>query len=106
VKFDKTGILSRDWSNYPILTMPDVPKVEVALINPPDRAFARLRARLHRVPRCGDCQRVRTCDRQAPARPAVPSRAGEGGFGIAVINLLHIPREREPSMSVIKLRLV
>ena len=35
VKFDRNGILSRDWSNYPILTMPDVPKVEVALINHP-----------------------------------------------------------------------
>jgi CO/xanthine dehydrogenase Mo-binding subunit len=35
VKFDKNGILSRDWSNYPILTMPDVPTVEVALINRP-----------------------------------------------------------------------
>jgi len=36
VKFDKHGILSRDWSNYPILTMPEVPKVEVALIDRPD----------------------------------------------------------------------
>jgi len=36
VKFDKHGILSRDWSSYPILTMPEVPKVEVALINRPD----------------------------------------------------------------------
>ena len=36
VKFDRHGILSRDWSNYPILTMPEVPKVEVALINRPD----------------------------------------------------------------------
>jgi len=36
VKFDKSGILSRDWSNYPILTMPEVPKVEVALIDRPD----------------------------------------------------------------------
>jgi CO/xanthine dehydrogenase Mo-binding subunit len=36
VKFDKGGILSRDWSNYPILTMPEVPKVEVALIDRPD----------------------------------------------------------------------
>jgi CO/xanthine dehydrogenase Mo-binding subunit len=36
VKFDRKGILSRDWSNYPILTMPDVPKVEVALINRPN----------------------------------------------------------------------
>jgi CO/xanthine dehydrogenase Mo-binding subunit len=36
VKFDRHGILSRDWSNYPILTMPEVPKVEVALIDRPD----------------------------------------------------------------------
>ena len=36
VKFDKSGILSRDWSNYPIMTMPEVPKVEVALINRPN----------------------------------------------------------------------
>jgi CO/xanthine dehydrogenase Mo-binding subunit len=35
VKFDRNGILSRDWSNYPILTMPEAPKVQVALINRP-----------------------------------------------------------------------
>ena len=40
VKFDKTGILSRDWSSYPILTMPEVPKVEVVLIDrPTERAL-------------------------------------------------------------------
>jgi nicotinate dehydrogenase subunit B len=33
VRFDKSGILSRDWASYPIMTMPDVPKVEVSLIN-------------------------------------------------------------------------
>ena len=32
----RKGILSRDWSSYPILTMPEAPKVEVALINRPD----------------------------------------------------------------------
>jgi len=35
VKFDQRGILSRDWSNYPILTMPEVPQVAIALINRP-----------------------------------------------------------------------
>jgi len=35
VRFDKNGILSRDWATYPIMTMPDVPKVEVSLINRP-----------------------------------------------------------------------
>ena len=37
VRFDKNGIQSRDWSNYPIITMPDVPKVAVELINRPDQ---------------------------------------------------------------------
>jgi nicotinate dehydrogenase subunit B len=36
VRFDKSGITSRDWSGYPILTMPEVPEVEVALIDRPD----------------------------------------------------------------------
>ena len=36
VRFDKTGILSRDWASYPILTMPEVPKVEIELINRPN----------------------------------------------------------------------
>lgn len=37
VKFDKNGILSRDWATYPIMTMPEVPKVTVELINRPDQ---------------------------------------------------------------------
>jgi nicotinate dehydrogenase subunit B len=36
VKFDRNGIKSRDWLSYPILTMPEVPKVEVELIIRPD----------------------------------------------------------------------
>ena len=36
MRFDRNGILSRDWASYPILTMPDVPKVEVELINRPN----------------------------------------------------------------------
>jgi len=35
VRFDPSGIVSRDWASYPILTMPEVPKVEVELINRP-----------------------------------------------------------------------
>jgi CO/xanthine dehydrogenase Mo-binding subunit len=35
VRFDKNGILSRDWASYPIITMPDAPKVTVELINRP-----------------------------------------------------------------------
>jgi nicotinate dehydrogenase subunit B len=36
VRFDKSGIQSRDWASYPIMTMPDVPKVTVELINQPN----------------------------------------------------------------------
>jgi CO/xanthine dehydrogenase Mo-binding subunit len=36
VRFDRNGILSEDWMNYPILTMQDVPKVETVLINRPN----------------------------------------------------------------------
>ena len=35
VRFDQTGILARDWASYPILAMPEAPKVEVELINRP-----------------------------------------------------------------------
>jgi CO/xanthine dehydrogenase Mo-binding subunit len=35
VRFDKNGITSRDWASYPIMTMPEVPKVTVELINRP-----------------------------------------------------------------------
>jgi CO/xanthine dehydrogenase Mo-binding subunit len=37
VRFDKSGIQSRDWASYPIMTMPDVPKVTVELINRTDQ---------------------------------------------------------------------
>jgi len=36
VRFDRDGITSRDWSGYPILTMPEVPEVEVVLLDRPD----------------------------------------------------------------------
>jgi len=37
VKFNRNGILSKDWASYPIMTMPEVPKVTVELINRPDQ---------------------------------------------------------------------
>jgi nicotinate dehydrogenase subunit B len=36
VRFDRNGIQTEDWNNYPILTMPDVPRVETVLINRPN----------------------------------------------------------------------
>jgi len=37
VRFDADGITSRDWASYPIITMPEAPKVEVELINHPNQ---------------------------------------------------------------------
>ena len=35
IRFDRSGILARDWASYPILTMLEAPTVEVELINRP-----------------------------------------------------------------------
>ena len=37
VKFDRSRVTSLDWSSYPILRFPEVPPVEVALINRPEQ---------------------------------------------------------------------
>ena len=36
IQFDRTRMLTRSWTEYPILRFPDVPTVEVMLINRPD----------------------------------------------------------------------
>jgi nicotinate dehydrogenase subunit B len=35
-KFDESGITSRDWRTYPILTMADIPEIKVVLLNRPE----------------------------------------------------------------------
>jgi nicotinate dehydrogenase subunit B len=37
VRFDRAAVQSRDWSTYPILTMPEVPAVETELIDRPEQ---------------------------------------------------------------------
>jgi nicotinate dehydrogenase subunit B len=37
VKFDRSKVTSVDWASYPILTFPEAPAIEVALINRPDQ---------------------------------------------------------------------
>jgi CO/xanthine dehydrogenase Mo-binding subunit len=34
--FDESGVTSRDWRSYPILTMADVPEVKVVILNHPE----------------------------------------------------------------------
>jgi CO/xanthine dehydrogenase Mo-binding subunit len=36
VRFDRQRITSRDWTGYPILTFPEVPEIDVVLIDRPD----------------------------------------------------------------------
>jgi CO/xanthine dehydrogenase Mo-binding subunit len=38
VTFDSNGVTSLDWASYPILRFPDVPELEVVLINRPEMA--------------------------------------------------------------------
>jgi CO/xanthine dehydrogenase Mo-binding subunit len=39
VKFDDTRVLSTDWASYPILTFPEVPPVDVVLIDRPGEPY-------------------------------------------------------------------
>jgi len=36
VRFDRAAVQSRDWSSYPILTMPEAPRVETELVDRPE----------------------------------------------------------------------
>jgi CO/xanthine dehydrogenase Mo-binding subunit len=36
VRFDRERVLSRDWETYPILTFPEIPQIEIHLIDRPE----------------------------------------------------------------------
>ena len=36
VKFDASGVTSLDWVTYPILRFPDIPQVDIVLVNHPE----------------------------------------------------------------------
>lgn len=38
LQFDRSGVIARNWESYPILTFPEVPQVEVHLVNRPEEA--------------------------------------------------------------------
>jgi nicotinate dehydrogenase subunit B len=37
VKFDRSRVTSVDWASYPVIRFPDIPPIEVALIDRPDQ---------------------------------------------------------------------
>jgi CO/xanthine dehydrogenase Mo-binding subunit len=39
VRFSPEGIATKDWQTYPILTFPEVPQVDVALIDQPGQPW-------------------------------------------------------------------
>ena len=78
VRWTGDRVTSVDWATYPIMTMTEAPKVEVALIDRPGTtALGRRRADGVRHPR-GDRQRGVRRDRRAAALGAVHSGQGEG----------------------------
>jgi nicotinate dehydrogenase subunit B len=36
VRFDRKRITSRDWASYPILTFPELPEIDIVLLNHPE----------------------------------------------------------------------
>ena len=36
VKFDSTGITSLDWRTFPVIRFPDIPEIDIVLINRPE----------------------------------------------------------------------
>jgi CO/xanthine dehydrogenase Mo-binding subunit len=36
VKFDSTGITTLDWNSYPVIRFPEVPEIDIVLINRPE----------------------------------------------------------------------
>jgi CO/xanthine dehydrogenase Mo-binding subunit len=36
VKFDSSGVTTLDWQSYPVIRFPDVPTIEIVLINRPE----------------------------------------------------------------------
>ena len=37
VSFDRAGVISREWGVYPIIKFPDVPRIDVVLMQRPDQ---------------------------------------------------------------------
>jgi hypothetical protein len=79
VKFNRSRVNSVDWTTYPILTFPEVPEVEIELIDRPnDPPWGGRRADGRGRP-LGRRQRRLRRDRRAHEDGAVHARAGEGG---------------------------
>ena len=76
--FDRSRVTSVDWSSYRLLRFPEVPRLEIALIDRPDLAAGgRRRSRLE-PGAGGPGQRGVRRHRRPPARRSLQQRQAEG----------------------------
>jgi CO/xanthine dehydrogenase Mo-binding subunit len=81
VKFDATGIRSLNWATYPILHFPDVPQVDIVLINRPD------------MPSLGGGE---------PALVGVPAAIANAVFDAVRVRLREVPMTPERVLAALK----
>ena len=81
VTFDRSRVTSVDWVSYPILTFPEAPAVQVALIDRPDQPSYGAGEAAQRSGGRGVGQRGFRCDGSQAAHRALHRRASEGGSG-------------------------
>ena len=72
VRFDQSGILTRDWASYPILTMPEAPKVEVELLWPASTSWAKEHRTRTSCSAAGSSSAHATRRRRSRSRAAAP----------------------------------
>ncbi|MEI9983696.1 MAG: molybdopterin cofactor-binding domain-containing protein [Aliidongia sp.] len=78
VSFDRTRIISRDWSSYPILRFPAAPRsVEVHVVDRPGQPFLGNRRGRAGTDRRRDRQRRRRCGRRADSQSAPHAGSAE-----------------------------
>ena len=78
VTFDASRVTSVDWASYPILRFPEVPAIDVILIDRPERAAPGRRRSGHGAGRRRARQRLLRRDRRQAAQGAVHPRTREG----------------------------
>ena len=73
--FDESGVTSRDWRSYPMLTMADVPEIKVVILPHPEVGV--VRRRLGGGERAGDFGDRRGVPRRhGESRPPPAAEAG------------------------------
>ena len=100
VKFDSSGITMLDWQSYPVIKFPDVPNIEIVLINRPEMPALGGGEPSSAPDRCSHRQRNLRRRRRASARSAVHTGAGAGGATEKGVSVDRMGRENEFSTTL------